>query len=305
MIRGGDVAADPAIEAQISELARRYSQRAAAYDSLWSPAIQPVGERLLDRLPLAGADRVIDLGTGAGALLPAIRRAAPRAAILGIDRSEGMLELARQRHDGPLALMDAQNLDLPGDHFDVAIVAFVLFHLPDPQRCLEEVLRVLKPGAMVGTATWGVEHMAAANLIWDEELMAAGSAAFPLPATDNRACCNTEAKMTRLLERTGFTEIRTGTESLEHRWRREDHFQYQVRSTSRLRLESLDPGGRDECLRRVRTRLATAVDEQYVLRGDVVLATASKPTTRCAQVSQIEPGGRHESRRVRSDDRRD
>ncbi len=254
---------EPAVDDQISELARRYSQRAAAYDSLWSPAIQPLGERLLEHLPLAAAEHVIDVGTGAGALLPAIRRAAPRAAIVGIDRSEGMLQLARQRHDGPLAIMDAQSLDLPDDCFDVAIVAFVLFHLPDPQRCLEEVFRVLRPGGKVGTATWGVEHLATANVIWAEELTVAGAATFQLPATDNRACCNSEAKMTRVLERAGFTEP-------------EDHFEYQVRSTSRLRLESLDHGRRDDCLRRVRARLAAATEEDYVFRGDVVMAAGAK-----------------------------
>jgi SAM-dependent methyltransferase len=271
------VASEPTVDEQIQELARRYSQRAAAYDRLWSPAIQPVGERLLERLPLAGAEHVVDVGTGAGALLPALRRAAPRATILGIDRSEGMLTLARQRHDGPLAVMDAQRLDLPDGRFDVALVAFVLFHLPDPQRCLHEVFRVLKPGGRVGTATWAVERLAAANLIWDEELSAVGAATFQLPATDNRACCDGETKMTRLLEGAGFVDIRTWTESLEHRWRPEDHFEYQVRSTSRLRLESLDLRDRDECLRRVRARLATSSEDQYVFRGEVVMATASTP----------------------------
>ena len=282
------MASEPTVDEQISELARRYSQRAAAYDSLWSPAIQPVGERLLERLPLAGAEHVIDVGTGAGALLPAIRRAAHRAIILGIDRSEGMLKLARQRHDGPLAVMDAQRLDLPDGRFDVALVAFVLFHLPNPDQCLQEVVRVLKPGGTVGTATWSAEHFAAANMIWDEELSAVGAATFQLPATDNRACCNSEAKMTRLLERAGFTEIRTWTESLEHRWRPEDHFEYQVRSTSRLRLESLDLGDRDECLRRVRARLATASKEQYVFRGEVVMATAARPDVSIEGLSRLE-----------------
>ena len=267
----------PTVDQQISELARRYSQRAAAYDSLWSPAIQPVGERLLERLPLPGAGQVIDVGTGAGALLPAIQRAAPRAVILGVDTSEGMLERARQRHNGPLALMDAQKLDLPPNRFDVAVVAFVLFHLPHPQRCLEEVFRVLKPGGAVGTATWGAERYPAVNAIWDEELTAAGAVTFLLPATDNRGCCNNREKMTQLLEYAGFSDITSWSESLEHRWRPDDHFEYQVRSTSRLRLESLASGARDDCLERVRARLAACSDEEYVFSGDVVMATAVKP----------------------------
>ena len=155
---------------QVAILADLYSKRALAYDRLWSPVIRPVGERLLGRLPLSRAKNVIDVGTGTGALLPAIRSCAPRASLLGVDRSEGMLQLASEKHDGPLRLMDVQELDLPDQSFDVAVVAFVLFHLPDPQRCLNEVFRVLKPAGWVGTATWASEQPPAANAIWDEEL---------------------------------------------------------------------------------------------------------------------------------------
>ena len=264
------------VEDQVSELARRYTERAEAYDSIWGPVIRPMGERLLERLPLSDARQVIDVGTGAGALLPAIRQAAPHAAVLGIDRSEGMLTRARRRHDGPLALMDAQRLDLPADRFDVAVIAFVLFHLPDPLRCLQEVHRVLKPGGTVGTATWGQEQYPAVNAIWDEELTASGAATFLLPATDNRACCNGEQKISRLLNRAGFTRVRSWTETLEHRWPTDVNFDYQVRSTSRLRLESLEPSHRDQCLAHVRARLAALDDDGYVFKGEVVMATATK-----------------------------
>src|SRR5438445_10853815 len=85
-------------EEQTAILADRYTQRAAVYDALWSPIIRPAGERLISRLSLTAARSVIDVGTGTGALLPAIRRAAPGAAILGVERSDGMLRLARLRH---------------------------------------------------------------------------------------------------------------------------------------------------------------------------------------------------------------
>ena len=143
---------------QSEMLAERYSLRAEAYDAFWSPVILPVAQRLLSHLPLSTADEAIaiDVGTGAGALLPAIQKAAAEATVLGVDRSEGMLRLAKKKHAGPLALMDVQKLDLAGGRFDVGIVAFVLFHLPSPDRCHSEVNRVLKPGGMVGTVTWSV-----------------------------------------------------------------------------------------------------------------------------------------------------
>lgn len=263
-------------EEQTKVLAERYSQRAAVYDELWSPVIRPMGERLLDHLPLAVAEDVIDVGTGAGALIPRIRQSAPTARVLGVDRSEGMLRLARSKHNHLLALMDVQGLAVVSDQFDVAIVAFVLFHLPDPERCLEEVRRVLKAGGAVGTVTWGAEYLPGANAIWDEELEAAGASVQALPATENRGCCDSKEKMVQLLKQTGFASTNAWNESLEYRWRAEEHFEYHVGGSARVRLQSLNAGDRAVCLRRVRERTSHGGEDQYVQRAELVMATAVK-----------------------------
>ena len=51
---------------------------------------------------------------------------------------------------------------------------------------------------------------------------------------------------------------------------------YQVRITSRLRLQSLTEKDGRACLGRIRRRLSGADDEQYVYRGNVFIATAVK-----------------------------
>src|SRR5437879_4965121 len=112
-----------------------------------------MGQRLLQALPWAGARRVVDLGTGAGTHLPEIRRLAREACVVGVDRSQGMLELARQ-HETSLVLMDGVELGFRDCSIDVAVMAFVLFHLDDPVVALREVCRVLRPGGTVGTVTW-------------------------------------------------------------------------------------------------------------------------------------------------------
>jgi ubiquinone/menaquinone biosynthesis C-methylase UbiE len=261
---------------QTAILAERYSQRAEAYERFWSPVIRPAGERLISQLPIQAASSIIDVGTGAGALLPAIRRAAPSATILGVDRSDGMLRLARERHPGWLALMDVQKLALPDNRFDAAVAAFVLFHLPKPELCLGEVHRVLKPGGIIGTVTWGEERTPTAGAVWDEELEAAGAHVIELPAVDNRECCDSDEKVTALFEQTGFLVTRVWSESIEYRWRLDDYFEYQMRFTSRLRLLSLDERDREACLRRIRKRLSGTDDERYRYSGEVVMATARK-----------------------------
>lgn len=266
------------VDQQVAALAQRYSERADAYDRLWSPVIQPSGDRLLDGLRLAGASAVVDVGTGAGALLPAIRRRAPDATVVGIDNSEGMLRLARRRHDGPVMLMDAEALDLPDEHFDVAVLAFVLFYLPHPARCLTEVFRVLRPGGSAGATTWGKQSWPRVDAIWERQLDAAGAASFPLPATDNLAICDTETKMGDLFTAAGFTTTRAWSERLVHRWRPEDHFEHQRLVVSRARLDSLDTTARHSCLRAIRAQLHGAdPDDDYVYTGDVILSTAEKP----------------------------
>jgi len=49
-----------------------------------------------------------------------------------------------------------------------------------------------------------------------------------------------------------------------------------MRSTSRLRLLSLDESDREACLRRIRKRLSGLGDEQYVYSGEIVIAIARK-----------------------------
>jgi SAM-dependent methyltransferase len=120
-------------------------------------------------LALAGdvADRrILDVGCGSGPLFAALR--ARGAFVTGIDKSAGMLELARRRLGGDADLQVADLgglLPFPDATFDDVIVSLVLHYLEDWGPALAELRRVLKPR---GRVLVSVEHPFAITLMHRE-----------------------------------------------------------------------------------------------------------------------------------------
>jgi ubiquinone/menaquinone biosynthesis C-methylase UbiE len=237
-----------------------------------------MGERLVGALPLGKARAVLDVGAGVGALLPAIRAAAPRATIVGIDRSEGMLRVAQANSTIPLAVMDASRQALRPSSFDVAVLAFVLFHFADPIKGLVEVASALRPGGTVGTITWGEEPPFPAARLWDEELDGHGAASDPIYQRAQDELMDTPEKVTELFEQAGFASIRAWPERWEHRWSPEQFFALRTRYGShRRRLESLEPDVHAVCLARVHEKWAHLSPEDFVYRPEVIFGVACVP----------------------------
>ncbi|MCC6216894.1 MAG: class I SAM-dependent methyltransferase [Polyangiaceae bacterium] len=94
-----------------------------------------------------GAGReVLEVGCGTGLVLTRIARVARRAT--GVDLSPGMLEKARAR-GLDVQLASATTLPFPDATFDVACSFKVLAHVPDIDRALSEMARVVRPGGHV------------------------------------------------------------------------------------------------------------------------------------------------------------
>jgi SAM-dependent methyltransferase len=261
----------PAAAIGAAPIASYYTATATAYRDLWAPLLQPAGRRLLDDLPLGDARQVVDIGTGVGSLLLPLRQASPRAVIIGVDPAAGMLALAPAGF--PLVVAEVTNLPLVTGAFDVAVLAFMLFHVPDPVVALREVRRVLAPDGAIGLTTWGSEPSFPADDIWNEELDAHG--APPDTAQSTRALMDTPEKVGGLLERSGFRIVSLHVEP----WRQSMTVDQVVALRSSLgapgrRLATLDARVRDACVRRARQRLLGLDEEGLIDRDDVIYATA-------------------------------
>jgi SAM-dependent methyltransferase len=257
------------------QLADRYSADAATYDRIWSPVILPAAQSLAPALQLEEARRVVDVGAGAGALAPAIRIGAPRASVIGVDASEGMLRIARASYGLPAAVADAAALPIPTRSVDAVVLAFVLFHLSDPDAGLDEAARVVRPGGRVGTVTWAEEHPTRASVLWDDALDAAG-APRP-PERGHHQGLDSPTAMGDRLQRAGLHPTDAWTEAVAYTFTPGAFWALRVGfGNPRWRLEQLDRASRDTLVRRLHDRSTRLDPDDFRFRGSVVLAVAAR-----------------------------
>lgn len=251
-----------------------YSSTAGEYQRLWAPELLRMSRHLLAKVPFDGVDRVLDVATGVGTLLPEIQQAAPAAFVVGIDLSEGMIRLAP---DGfSLCVMDAMRLGLRLDSFDVAVIPFALFHLPDPLRGLEEMRRAIAPGGTVGTITWGEDPGYDALEIWSEELDRAGATEVEV-AISRYDLVDSPSKVAALLDRAGFDKTRTWTGTFTKTFTPDEFLEHRTGyGSSRRRFESLNPVRRSDCVSRVRRRIAELGANGLTDTSEVIFALAER-----------------------------
>jgi ubiquinone/menaquinone biosynthesis C-methylase UbiE len=107
---------------------------------------------VFDQLNLPGRARIPELGCGNAELWKANLKRLPRAWTITLsDASDGMVDTARQALNGHASQFsfnrfDAQSIPFEKAKFDAVIANHMLYHLPDRDRALAEVRRVLHEG---------------------------------------------------------------------------------------------------------------------------------------------------------------
>jgi ubiquinone/menaquinone biosynthesis C-methylase UbiE len=152
------------MEGQLQKRVQRYGwdKAASSYESSWQRQLKPAQDLLLRMAAIQPGDKVLDIACGTGLVsFRAAEQVGLDGYILGTDISDRMIELAKkisqEKSITNIAFerMDAEQLTVADETFDVVICALGLMYVPDPLLALNEMRRVLKPGGRVVAAVWG------------------------------------------------------------------------------------------------------------------------------------------------------
>jgi phosphatidylethanolamine/phosphatidyl-N-methylethanolamine N-methyltransferase len=137
---------------ELQAVEKSYARWAPVYDRTFG-LVTNVGRRRATAILSELGGSVLEVGVGTGL---ALRNYGPRVSVTGVDYSEEMLAKARAkvkeeglRNVVALRRMDARELDLPDASFDHVACMHVISVVPEPERVMSEIARVVRPGGTV------------------------------------------------------------------------------------------------------------------------------------------------------------
>lgn len=141
------------------------------YEKGWKESLKPAQELLLNMASLSEGEKVVDISCGTGIVsFQAARLVGPSGMVVGTDISDKMIAASGQKakslelENTSFKQMEAEKLALDDETFDVALNALGLMYYPNPEKAIEEMFRVLKPGGRAISAVWGARK----NCGWSE-----------------------------------------------------------------------------------------------------------------------------------------
>lgn len=165
-----------------------------------TPHLMTFLEKFVPCFGLKAGDRVLDVGTGTGVIIPfLIRIIKPSGSITAIDYSKKMVQISRGKYSHlpnvTIKHRDVEEIDFPSESFD-AVTCFGLFpHLENKKKALLQMNRVLLPGG----------KLIIAHAISSNEIKLHHRSRKRSPVSQDKLPQKSE--MIRLLKKTGFEKI--------------------------------------------------------------------------------------------------
>jgi ubiquinone/menaquinone biosynthesis C-methylase UbiE len=152
------------VKAQLQKRVQRYGwDRAASfYEDSWKEQLSPAQELLLKRAELRPKQRVLDVAAGTGLVtFPAAEMVGNDGHVAATDLSDKMIEYLREeavRRDlSQISAKqeDAESISSDDDTFDAVLCSLGLMYVPEPQKSVQEMTRVVRSDGRVVASVWG------------------------------------------------------------------------------------------------------------------------------------------------------
>lgn len=112
-------------------------------------------KKIWDEISLASHKKILDLGCGSGIMSSELAKIADSGEVIGIDLSESILKEACWLKDSQgISNLKFQSgsvhkLNFPDNYFDFVYSRLLFQHLVEPNKVLNNIYRILKPGGVI------------------------------------------------------------------------------------------------------------------------------------------------------------
>ena len=226
-----------------------FNSAAKKFDEKGTPFFRYFGQLLAESAEIISGMEILDIACGKGATtFPLAERLNGNGKIYAIDISDSMIEECKQRlnkekiNNIEFSVMDIEKLEFEDDSMDLVVCGFGLFFLPDIEKGLKEIKRVLKKDGMLVFSSWNGEY----RLDWMYDLLAKYVPGFKNNSVKNTGNMNVNdfnsiSGLNKILNKTGFEKISISVHDLSCYYKNEEEWlETRWNTAFRMHLEMMD-----------------------------------------------------------------